>query len=94
MKQVQMYQLTCTKPLMIRRITKNALLAYFLQVVPRTLSLHLIYRQLHLQIEIDFFGYEHWPPIQTYGYICMRGRTGWSDLEVVQDKVVQDKNGP
>ena len=70
------------------------LLAYFLQVVPRTLSLHLIYRQLHLQIEIDFFGYEHWPPIQTYGYICMRGRTGWSDLEVVQDKVVQDKNGP
>ena len=79
---------------MIRRITKNALLAYFLQVVPRTLSLHLIYRQLHLQIEIDFFGYEHWPPIQTYGYICMRGRTGWSDLEVVQDKVVQDKNDP
>lgn len=69
MKQVQMYQLTCTKPLMIRRITKNALLAYFLHVVPRTLSLHLIYRQLHLQIEIDFFGYEHWPPIQTYGYM-------------------------
>ena len=79
---------------MIRRITKNALLAYFLHVVPRTLTLHLIYRQLHLQIEIDFFGYEHWPPIQTYGYM-REWPDGWSDLEVVQDiKVVQDKNGP